>query len=125
MDKELAMYIEEMCQCKKQGGRILFPSSCPSLQGRTHRNARCILLVDVAYWTDDMATCTKHRFPNVSICVQQSRSSLSGFCVIFTFDEDRQHHAEDIPAIKLILLVAACIFFAAFSRYARQNLVQA
>lgn len=68
-------YIHKLCNCSKRGGRILC-SAAAAAEGS------CVLM-DVPEWTDDMTACTKHRFPGISISVQQSFASLSGFCIVF------------------------------------------
>ncbi len=46
------------------------------------------VLVDCAQWLDSMAACTKARFPDVEIRVQQSQSSLTGFCIVLRLQPD-------------------------------------
>lgn len=50
----------------------------------SRRKKDSCLLLDVGCWTDDMAMCVASRFPGVEIVVQQSRNSLTGFCVALT-----------------------------------------
>ena len=73
----LSEYIKSICNCEKQGGRVLLLADSKTSS---------LMLMDVGQWNDDMFTCTKHRFPDVSICIQQSRASLSGFCITFSID---------------------------------------
>lgn len=65
-------YVTQMCACSVHGGRMhrIGPETC--------------VLADVGSWTDDMTSCVKARFPNVSVSVFQSNKSLSGFHVTFT-----------------------------------------
>lgn len=40
------------------------------------------VVVDCAQWLDSMAACAKARFPDADIRVQQSSSSITGFCIV-------------------------------------------
>jgi hypothetical protein len=105
LQSELRTYVEEVCQIKKNGGRIVLLSPAQGI----------LLLTDIAYWTDDMAVCTKHTFPEVNICVQQSRSSLSGFCIVFSLDERfrKTEKGSSGPSIHGIVMALAAVFIIA------------
>ena len=64
---ELRKYLTTMCQLEKFGGRFL-------------QEEADLVLLDLPCWTDDMATCVRHRFPGLSSLSKVIR--LIGFEVI-------------------------------------------
>lgn len=102
LETELKEYIRQLCNLDRQGGRLV------KIDDDT------VMLMDISQWTDDMAMCMKHRFPLISICVQQSRPSLSGFCIIFSNSMHANHSRNSSRlciALAVVLVTVAIVFF--------------
>lgn len=59
-----------------------------------------VVVMDAACWTDAMCACVHDKFPDASVAVRQSSTSLSGFSVAVTLlhttrrrDDGWMHHA--------------------------------
>jgi hypothetical protein len=94
----LSEYVKAICRCSEYGGRVVVvcsgdddheDDSIDISSSSSMKNSH-VLLLDIGAWTDDMAMCVAHRFPGVQIEVQQSRCSLTGFCVAMTLFEQQQ-----------------------------------
>lgn len=83
----LGEYLARLCRIDERGGRIIYD--------QPHGSA---IISDIAVWTQDMATCTRSRFPDADIQVVQSSASLSGFSVVVRLADDRQRPAAASPS---------------------------
>jgi hypothetical protein len=80
------------------------------------RKNPCLLLLDVGCWTDNMTMCVANRFPGVETMVQQSRNSLTGFCVVLTLPPPVSRKKKKKGNTKVITnraeFVKVCLLFA-------------
>ena len=94
------------------GGRVVFVCSRAAEKNATAHADTCILL-DVGCWTDDMSLCVSNRFPGVEIAVEQSRCSLTGFCVAMKLQNPvtcfTKNNSAGTRKIFLLYLAAAAV----------------
>ena len=72
--------------CIKYCSALTPSPSGPSQQSQQPGCTRYIydtcVVVDCAQWSDAMNACTRAQFPDAEIRIQQSDSSLTGFCIV-------------------------------------------
>lgn len=79
MTDRVGVFIHELCQMDRYGGRCMRPD-----EGVWE-------IYDIAQWTEEHATALRNAFPSLSVRVTSCRKSLSGFSVVLHLQ--RSSHA--------------------------------
>lgn len=93
--RDVMRFIEKEMQTSRLGGRM------------THRDPQTLVLYDMSVWGDEQSHTMRARFPECSVSLMASSSSMSGFIVII-----RRHgrHAESAWAGAFVLAGMAVLY---------------
>jgi hypothetical protein len=99
MSDQVAPFVHELCRMDRFGGRC------------TQRELGVWEIADISQWSEDQVIALHRRFPSISVRVEASRQSLSGFCVIL--QQNRASHAW-MAVLVCAIMVSVVFSFAHF-----------